>query len=329
MSSKTERQTKYRQPLRDYIGRTMKGHAEIVDFVPQSHLRIWNNVQEEGYDTHYHNAAEIILCVDNLYSVSVGNMSFNLNAGDILFIPPNMLHSIQGGRGERFIYLIDLSPLRLFIDFNFIEPSIMNPLLLNRQNYEKLYDKVKPRLMTILDIYFKAQNMWELMIYSELFRVYAEIGTYHFDRNEMLPEDAHSQIYYEKFANLLHYIDTHYDEELNLDWAADHTGFSKYHFLRLFKEYTDMTYYDYVIHKRIQAAQSLLSTDESVTNIAIRTGFNNLASFSRCFKQHTGLSPSQYRSKKEQLDHHGMSKQIIPLPASGEGVHPGKAGRAL
>ncbi len=307
---------KYNQPIRDYVGRTLHDNKEIVDFVPQSHLRIWYNTQTEGYSTHHHSAAEIVYCIENFYQVTVGNTIYNLNPDDILFIPPDTLHSIKGGDGIRLIFLIDLEPLQDFIDYNIIEATIMRPLLLTEKNPPVLYDKVKHYLNDITDIYFRAQSMWELLIFSRLIQMYADIGRYSFSRKEVNVEDEHTLLYYEKFANLLKYTDAHLDEELSLDWAADYTGFSKYHFLRLFKEYTGMTYYDHLSHKRIQAAQKLLSSNESVTNIAVRTGFNNLTSFSRSFKKLTGMSPSQYRNRREELDHHGMSKQIIPLPAA-------------
>ena len=316
MSKQSVPPVKYNQPIRDYIGRTMQDNKEIVDFVPQSHLRIWYNTQEEGYETHHHNAAEIILCIENFYQISVGNAVYNMKPDDILFIPPEMLHSINGDKGIRLIFLLDLTPLHDFIDFNVIETVIMRPLLLSEKNHSSLYEKVRGHLSEITDIYFKSQSMWELLIFSRLMEMYADIGRYNFNRKEPLAEDEHSLLYYEKFANLLKYTDSHLEEELSLDWAADYIGFSKYHFLRLFKEYTGMTYYDHLLHKRIQAAQKLLSSNESVTNIAVRTGFNNLTSFSRSFRKLTGMSPSQYRNRKEELDHHGMSKQIIPLPAA-------------
>ena len=308
--------TKYNQPIRDYVGRTLHDEKEIVDFVPQSHLRIWYNTQTEGYNTHHHSAAEIVYCIENFYQVTVGGTVYNLNPDDILFIPPDTLHSIRGGDGIRLIFLIDLMPLHDFIDFNIIETVIMHPLLMSEKKLPVLYEKVKHHLNDITDIYFRSQSMWELLIFSRLMQMYADIGRYSFNRREPDPEDEHSLLYYEKFANLLKYTDAHLDEALSLEWAADFTGFSKYHFLRLFKEYTGMTYYDHLSHKRIQAAQKLLSSKESVTNIAVRTGFNNLTSFSRSFKKLTGMSPSQYRNRREELDHHGMSKQIIPLPAA-------------
>lgn len=317
MNNQPKPSPKYTQPIRDYIGRILKeDDTEVVDFVPQSHIRIWYNIQQEGYEAHHHSAAEIIYCVENLYPVMTENTRFNLNSGDILLIPPDMLHSIHGGEGIRFIYLIDLSPIKSFMDYNLIETVIMKPLFLSEKNSSVLYHKVREYLESINDTYFKTRSMWEINIFSDLLRMYAEVGKYNFGRQANLREDENTMVYYEKFANLLKYIDSHLDEELSLEWAADKTGFSKYYFLRLFKEYTGMTYYDHLSHKRIQAAQRLLSTNESITNIAIRTGFNNLTSFSRSFKKLTGISPSQYRSHKETLDRHGMSKQIIPLPAT-------------
>ncbi len=316
MAKQSSSPTRYTQPIRDYVGRTLLDEKEIVDFVPQSHLRIWYNTQTEGYTTHHHSAAEIILCVENLYQVTVGNQVYNMNPDDILFIPPDTLHSIKGGDGIRFVFLIDLQPLHDFIDFNIIETVTMHPLLLSEKNPPVLYERVKQYLREITDIYFRSQSMWEMLIFSRLLQMYADIGRYNFNRREPHSEDEHTLMYYEKFANLLKYTDSHLNEDLSLDWAADYTGFSKYHFLRLFKEYTGMTYYDHLSHKRIQAAQKLLSSNESVTNIAVQTGFNNLTSFSRSFKKLTGLSPSQYRNRKEELDHHGMSNNIIPLPAA-------------
>ena len=316
MTKQSTPSAKYTQPIRDYVGRTLKGGKEIVDFVPRSHLRIWYNTQVEGYTAHHHSAAEIIHCIENFYQVTIGNTIYNLNPDDILIIPPDALHAIKGGEGIRFIYLIDVKPLKDFIDYNIIETITMHPLLLSEKSSPMLYEKVKQQLKDIADVYFRAQNMWELIVFSKLLQMYADIGRYNFSRKELHVKDDHTTLYYEKFAGLLKYADSHLDEELTLDWAADYTGFSKYHFLRLFKEYTGMTYYDHISHKRIQAAQKLLSSNESITNIAVRTGFNNLTSFSRSFKKLTGMSPSKYRSRKEELDHHGMSKQIIPLPAS-------------
>ncbi len=306
---------RYQQPIRDYVGRKMLGNQEAVDFLPQSHLRIWYNTQLNGYEPHHHHALEIILVMENLYPVRVGSEEFLMNAGDILFIPPDMLHTISGGRGVRFIFQIDLSPLKVFIDFNAIEPILMKPLYLTDDSDRDIKNEISDCLMKIVDIYFQNENMWELSIFSILLELVATIGKQNFLQKESFkPESGSSSMMnYEKFANLLKYMDDHYSEDLTLDWAAGFAGFSKFHFLRLFKEYTGTTYHDHLSHKRIQAAQNLLSTNESISNIASYTGFNNLTSFCRCFKKYTGMSPSEYRSRKEKPGDRRNGTQLVRL----------------
>ena len=102
---------------------------------------------------------------------------------------------------------------------------------------------------------------------------------------------------YQKFVRVLSYIEANYSEDLNLETVADTAGFSKYHFSRLFKQYTDSTFYDYLCKRRIIEAKKLLVTNMPVTDVAFQVGFNNLTTFCRCFKKYTGCSPTQYKSK--------------------------------
>ena len=297
---------KYRQPA-PYVGRKVKDTEELVDYVPGTHLRIWYNNQLEGYEMHHHAATEIILCVENGYTVMTGSRNYVLSAGDILFIPPHILHRLMGGvEGVRFIFQFDLAPLAMFRDFKVLDPVMMAPLYLPRSSGSELYYRIHELLMQITETYFSAKSMWELSIYATLFDVYTTIGQdYYAQKDSFSPtQSSHHQVNYDKFASLLSYMDEHYADDFTLDEAADFVGFSKYHFTRLFREYTGTTFLDYLTHKRVQAAQSLLASDLSVTEICFRTGFNNLTSFSRSFKKYTGMSPSDFRALSESYQDH-------------------------
>lgn len=113
----------------------------------------------------------------------------------------------------------------------------------------------------------------------------------------------HSIENHKKLSSLLQYIDTHFEEEWTLETAAQYTGFSKYHFARIFKEYAGTTFSCYLTCRRIQSARELLNTQMSITDIAFRTGFNSLTTFCRCFKKCTCLSPSDYRNQTNHLNH--------------------------
>ena len=91
------------------------------------------------------------------------------------------------------------------------------------------------------------------------------------------------------------YEDINYSEEISTEQAAEYTGFSKFHFMRLFKLQTGYTFHDYLTLKRIHIAEELLVTEKPITDIAFQTGFNTLPSFCRAFKKYTNYSPSEYK----------------------------------
>lgn len=294
----------YEQPLRGYIGRSVKDTLEEVDYVPESHLRIWYNCQPEGYSMHHHGAMEVILCMENQYTIIANGKTYLLNVGDILLIPPHMLHEIQcDSDGVRFIFLINIEILASLQDYKTIEPLFMEAYLCNAALQPEIYQSVYACFMQMIDIYFSNSIFWETSIYALLFETFEMIGRNHFQQNSDA-ETGNSlekqRDHYEKFAALLNYIDSNYTEDLTLEQAAAYVGFSKYHFSRLFKEHANSTFYDYLCHKRVQVAQSLLSTGLPITDIAFQTGFNNLTTFCRCFKKCTNCSPSEYRNKFRQ-----------------------------
>lgn len=302
-SAKISTPPHYEQPVSNFTKRSLNGSQEYVDFIPKSHLRIWYNNQTEGYANHYHNALEIIVCAENQYLIFANNRTYTLNVGDILIIPPFMLHELHSKpSGARFIYLIDIDMLRCFQDFKTLDPALMEPYLCTAASRPEIYQHIYDSLMQMASTYFTHNIFWETSIYSTLLDIMLTIGVNYYYKNSDIaadPSDDRSTVNYELFANLLNFIDAHYADDLPLELAADYIGFSKYHFTRLFKQHTNMTFHNYLCHKRIQAAQFMLTTDMSlpITDIAFQSGFNNLTTFNRCFNKYTGCSPTEYRNK--------------------------------
>jgi len=92
------------------------------------------------------------------------------------------------------------------------------------------------------------------------------------------------------------YIDTHFQEEINLDLLASVQFTSKYHLIRVFKRYYGITPNQHLIHKRIHEAKKLLEAGKSVSDTCYAVGFESIQSFSNLFKSKTGLAPSKYKS---------------------------------
>ncbi len=92
------------------------------------------------------------------------------------------------------------------------------------------------------------------------------------------------------------YIDTHFDQEINLDLLARLRFTSKYHLIRVFKKYYGLTPRQYLIDKRIENAKKFLRTGKSVSDTCYQIGYDSVPSFSNLFKAKTGKAPSIYRS---------------------------------
>ena len=140
------------------------------------------------------------------------------------------------------------------------------------------------------------------MIQSMILNLFVKLGENHNNADELFPNVklGKQREYVSKFNQLLEFIDEHYMEELTLESMASMAGFSKFHFSRLFKQYTDFTFCDYLCYRRIKAASELLAHPElSITEVALNSGFPSISTFNRLFKQQLGCTPREYRSKNQ------------------------------
>jgi transcriptional regulator GlxA family with amidase domain len=93
-------------------------------------------------------------------------------------------------------------------------------------------------------------------------------------------------------------LEAHPEEPIDLAGMARAACFSRFHFLRLFRQAYGETPARYLARLRLVRAQALLeSTDRSVTEICLDVGYESLASFSSAFRRHAGTPPQRYRRR--------------------------------
>ena len=96
------------------------------------------------------------------------------------------------------------------------------------------------------------------------------------------------------------FIDHCYDHPLSLDQISEKACFSRYHFLRLFRQAFNKTPHQYLIERRIEKAKELLRSDElRVTDVCFEVGFQSLGSFSTLFRREVGHAPVTYRERAQ------------------------------
>ncbi len=98
----------------------------------------------------------------------------------------------------------------------------------------------------------------------------------------------------------LHYIENNYFQEFDVFDLATTLGYSRSYFSSVFSKQTGTTPHRYLTQIRLKKAQQLLTeTSLSVEEVAYSVGFASLQRFSESFKQHIGITPSQYRSNSK------------------------------
>ncbi|WP_186438370.1 AraC family transcriptional regulator [Cohnella terricola] len=93
----------------------------------------------------------------------------------------------------------------------------------------------------------------------------------------------------------INYIETSYSLDLSLAQLAEMSSMSTRHYSRLFRKMTGKSPIEYLIEQRLNRAKRLLLTSgDSIQEIAASTGFRDPFHFSRSFKRYTSVSPRVY-----------------------------------
>lgn len=122
-------------------------------------------------------------------------------------------------------------------------------------------------------------------------------------------------IYKEYIAKAVEYIEENLKDEIDLATCARICGYSQYHFLRIFKEYTGLTPANYIRKRRLsEIAKLICDNEEYISEIAFSYGFNSKENFIRAFKAEHNILPTEYKSCKNSLRlFEPISFETIPL----------------
>lgn len=277
----------------------LKGIRETVNFKPNTNIRLYNNNDFEAYPSHWHTPMEIIMPIENQYYVTCCNQNFVLREGDILIIYPGAIHSMEACIGKRLIFQADISFLNSIKDLNSALSLISPVIAITPENTPDAHKQIKELIIKISEEYFQDAPLSEASIYSKLIEIFVLIGRHYASskitiaRNDLNKHIKHTEL----ILNICNYINEHYNENITLDDMAELSGYSKYHFSRIFKRYTNCSFYKYLNTRKIEQAEKMLIDDElSITEVALRCGYSSLSSFIRMFKIIKGCTPTDFKN---------------------------------
>lgn len=276
---------------------TLQGIKETVNYKQVTSFMLFDNHDYEAYPSHWHTPVEIIVPLRNTYDVTCKSEKYRLQEGDFFFINSGVLHSMDACEGERLIFQADFAMLQNVSEIEAVLSGIPSAIHITQHNAPDIHDHLLALMMKIREEYFSGNVLSGAVIYASLLEILVLIGR-KYTGEGISPEVTHTkqQEYTAKFIFVCQYISEHCTEDMTLDDAAGLVGFSKYHFTRLFKDFTGCSFYKYLNRKRIAHAERLLIDPEiSITEVALQSGFSSLSSFIRMFKIIKDCTPTEFR----------------------------------
>lgn len=249
-------------------------------------------------NNHYHGTYEVYYQLAGRRHQFIKDSAYAIAPGDLVFINKFDVHktSVLGSpQHERVV--INFSDAFLGSGHPLFQPELLAIFRKDNPHY-----RLKPQEQMFVEQQFRKmteevkqqEDGFELsvrLLVTQLLlfamRLKADSGA--------VTDDPLSPIH-RRIAEVVKYINAHYEEKLPLQELSDRFGMSPSYLSRTFKKVTGFTIVGYQNLTRVREAQALLAqTNARVTDISEKVGFEQFAHFNRTFKKITGTNPMRYR----------------------------------
>lgn len=257
------------------------------------------------YPAHWHDEIEIIYAKKGRSIYYVNFRPYLIEEGDILIVPPGIIHSFEQYNDEKFIGYTCVFSLNMVNNSNidvcsgkYFLPLYNNDIRLKTllKNQDMHNEEVKKIIVNLMKCYYEKQSCYELKMKMYIYELFA----YYFENNmlEEMRNKASEVTVSENTKIIITYVENHYHEKITLEQLAKATNQSIYNLAHSFKKCTGRSPMEYINQYRLSVAiRQLETTKNPVINIAVDAGFNNVSYFNRVFKSKYNMTPTEYRRK--------------------------------
>ncbi len=252
---------------------------------------------------HYHDYIEILYALDDGATVWINGDPYPFDAGDLFLINSGEPHTVTAPVKAMHI-CIKFSPGILYSDEQaLLEYKYVVPFL-SKGGHQKRFRKgelggldLDALMHGIIREWESKSVAYEMVIRASILTVFAGILRYWYESRDL---DSAMQIG-DTVKTAIDYVDKHY-ADVTEHAVAEACAVSYNHFSRVFKRTMGKSFSDYLTQIRVREAERLLlTTDKSVTEIALEVGFSSSSHFISRFGALRGITPRQFRARVREV----------------------------
>lgn len=226
----------------------------------------------------------------------MGNAYRECGEGDIMFIPPSVVHEVIRLTEDAAIRSVtfELSMLEVAgLKVNLAEMFRRSPrirMVFTREDAD--YDALARYIGRIFRVYGSFSTSSKMQLIACLMLIMSWL----IDRSSL--EESVQDKNDQKLRPVLLYVEEHYMEKIRIDQLSRLIHVCNDRLIRLFREVVGDTPVEYITSLRIEAGIKLLSsTDMSIAEIAEKTGFGSDTYMTRVYRQKLNTTPGMYRRR--------------------------------
>jgi AraC-like DNA-binding protein len=277
-----------------------------------------DNWTKEDFDYHSHDRFEIYRFHSGNCKYLIGDRIYQLQQGDLIIMNGLTLHRANPIPTEPYERsVIEFSPEWIQPTLDTLQlPELLSPFYkLNNSIFREVdsssRNKLDGLIKRIAELVAKnrdqilapyEENMESRLLKGEVSTLLIQclFSIYELSQSRLRtisPNESEKDRHVERIVS---WVGQHFDQNTSLDSIAEGLNISKYYMARTFKEVTGLTIMQYIMNCRMNRAKYLLemNPEKTILDVALESGFENSSHFSRFFRQHLRVTPTEYRRRK-------------------------------
>lgn len=253
---------------------------------------------------HYHEFCELLFFFSGHVDYLIGTSVYHLQRGDLLIIPPNILHNPVfldfDESYERYVLWFSLDTLK---ELQSIEPELgffldsKAPKVYLLRTSRQIYSQMFSRFIALEEKFEQHPPLWKADVKAFLIQILVDYNAFLIQiiQGGVVKETEGVQ---SRITDVLNYIHENIQKPMSLDSVSEELFISKYYLSHLFKRYLGISFYQYILQQRLLIAKELIQKGMPIAQAGTECGFKDYSNFYRAFLKEYEISPSMLKNIK-------------------------------